>query len=108
MRGCQQNIGIAWIHDHVGNAGVLADLDEAGPILAAIGGFVEAAITAAFPQGSRGGDINNVAIARVDENFRNVLGLAQAHVVPGAAAILALVHAVTIGDAALIVVLAGA
>ncbi len=106
--GGQQNIGIARVHDHVGNAGVFADLDETGPVLAAISGFVEAAIAAALPQGSGGRDVNHVAIARVDENFGNVLGLAQAHVVPGTSAIFAFVHAVAIGDAALIVILAGA
>ena len=93
----------------VGAAGVLADLDQAlRPRLAAVGGLIQAALAAALPQRPRRRDVDHVGIARVHHDARDVLGSLQPHVAPGPAAVFALVDAVAVGDAALIVVLAGA
>ena len=109
VRGGQQDVGILGIHDHVGAAGVFADFDEAlRPCLAAIGGFVEAALAAAFPERPRRRDVDHIRIARVHHDTRDVLGCLEAHVLPGAAGVFALVDAIAKGDAALVVVFAGA
>src|SRR5262249_48228213 len=60
------------------------------------------------PQRPLGGDVNDVGVARVDEDAGQVLGVAQADVLPGGAAVGALVKAVAEADAALRLVLAAA
>src|SRR5439155_8674583 len=108
VRGSEQNIRIARVHDQIGHAGVFANLDETGPVLATVGGLVKTAIAAALPKRAGHRGVDDAGVARIDQDARDVLGLAQAHIAPGAAAILALIDAVPVGDAALVVVLAGA
>ena len=79
-----------------------------GPGLAAVGGLVQAALAAALPERARGRDVHDVGIARVHHDARDVLGELEAHVAEGASAVFALIDAVAVGDAALVVVLAGA
>ena len=78
------------------------------PGLAAVGGLVEAALAAALPQRAGRGHVDHVGIARVHHDAGDVLGELEADVAEGAAAVFALVDAVAVGDAALVVVLAGA
>src|ERR1039457_719022 len=88
VRGGQQDVGIARVHDHIGHAGVIAHFDEAGrPGLAAIGGLVEAALAAAFPEWTGGGHVDHVGVAWVDGDAGDMFTLAQAHVAPGAAGV---------------------
>src|SRR5262249_44756736 len=101
--------GIARVHEDVRAAGVLADLDEAlRPRLPAVGGLEQAAVAAALPQRTGRCHVYDVRIFGVDHDARDMLGLLQSHIAPGAAAVLALVDAIAVGDAALIVVLAAA
>src|ERR1019366_9766877 len=109
MGGGQQDIGIARVHDDIAAAGVVADFDEArGPGLAAIGGLIQTAFAAALPQGTGGGHVHHVGIARIHHDAGDVFGELQPHVVEGEPAVLALIDAVAIGNAALVIVLAGA
>src|SRR5579872_2379630 len=109
MRGGQQNVGIGGVHDHVGAAGVVVDLDEAGrPGLAAVGGFIEAALTAALPERTGRRHVNHVGIARIDHDAGDVLGVLEAYIAPGAAGVFTFVNTVAIGDTPLVIVLAGA
>ena len=78
------------------------------PGLAAVGGLVEAAVAAGAPQRSLGGDVDDVRVARIDDDLADVLGVLQADVLPADAAVARAVDAVAVADAALGVVLAGA
>ena len=106
--GGEQHVGVARIEDDVGDAGVLADGQHLLPGLAAVGGLVQAAVAARPPERSLGGDVDDVGVARVDDDLADVLGLLQAHVLPDLAAVVGAVDAVAVADAALAVVLAGA
>src|SRR5262249_52237830 len=55
-----------------------------------------------------GGDVDGAGVARVEEDLADVLGLLQADLVPGLAAVDGFVDAVAVADRALAVVLAGA
>src|SRR5262249_5322908 len=106
--GRDQYVGVARVLHHVGDAGVLADLQHALPRLAAVGGLVPAAVAARPPQRPLGGDVDHVRVARVDEDLADVLGLLQADLLPRLAGVVGAVHAVAVADGALAVVLAGA
>ena len=83
-----------------GDAGVLVDLERDRPGGAAIRRLVEPAFAAGRPERPFGGDVDDVRVARVDEDARDVLGLAQTHVRPRLAAVQALVDAVADADVA--------
>ena len=68
------------------------------PGLAAVGGLVEAAVAARRPQRALRGDVDRVAVLRVDDDAADVLGALEADVRPRPAAVLALVDAVAVAD----------
>ncbi len=100
----QQDIGITRVEHHIGDAGVLADGQDSLPGLAAVGGFVQAAIAARPPERTLGRHVDSVRIAGIEDDAGDVLRLFQPHVLPGFAAIVGAVDAVAIGDATLAVV----
>ena len=93
---------------HVADAGVLGDREHRRPGLAAVGRLVEAAVAAGRPERALRRDVDGVRVLRVDQDLADVLGALEADVLPALAAVLALVDAVAVADAALAVVLAGA
>jgi hypothetical protein len=103
-----ENVGIAWIHEDLGDTGVFTDSEDSFPSQAAIGGFVEAAIAAGRPEGALGGDVNDFGIARVNKNPLDVFGMFEAGARPGFAAVGAFVNAIAKADAAQGLVLARA
>ncbi len=103
-----EHVGTLRIHHQVGDAGVLADREDGLPRLAAVGGLVEAAIAARRPERPDRGHVDHVRVARIDDDVLDVLGVLEPHALPGLAGIRRLVDAVAEGDAALVVVLAGA
>src|SRR5260370_37194668 len=103
-----ENVRATWIEDHIGDAGVVADIKNALPGFAAVGSFVKAPVASRTPQRSLASDINRVRIARVDDNLADVLRSFEANVFPTLSAVLRAVDAVAVSDAALTVVLAGA
>ena len=78
------------------------------PGLAAVGRLVEAALAAGGPERSLRGDVDDVRVARIDDDLGDVLGLLEAHVRPALAAVEAAVDAVAVADVAAADVLAGA
>src|SRR5262249_52544125 len=97
MRSGEENVGIARVHDHVGAAGVVADFNQTpGPRLAAVDRLVETALTAALPQRAGRGDVDDVGIARIDHDARDVLGELESGVAERAPAILALVDSIAV------------
>ena len=108
MRHGEQHVGIVRIDRDVADAGVLADLEDLRPGVAAVGGLVEAAIAAGRPQRAIGRDEHDVRIARIDDDAADVLGGLEPEVPPRAAGIVAAIDAVAVADAALVVGLAGA
>ncbi len=107
-RGGEQHVGIARVHDDVAHARVLADREHGRPGLAAVRRLVEAAVAAGRPERALRRDVDGVAVLRVDQDPADVLGALEPHVLPALAAVLALVDAVAVADAALRVVLAAA
>src|SRR5262249_52955126 len=100
------DIGVRRIERDVSDAGVFADAQDGLPRLAAVGGFVKAAIAARRPQRTLRGDVDDFAIARVDHYAANVFGFFQADLAEAASAVFGLVDSVAIADAALAVALA--
>src|SRR5262249_31476430 len=106
--GGEHHVGVVRRLGNVGSAGVFADGEDGLPGLAAVGGFVEAAVAAGAPERTLRSDEDYVGIAGIDENPADVLALFESHVTPGFAAVVGAVDAVSIADAALGVVFAGA
>src|SRR5207253_7121363 len=92
----------------VGDAGVFADVEDLLPELAAVGGLVEAAVATGRPERALRGDVDDIAVARIDDDLADVLGFGEADVLPRLAAVVGAVDAVAIADATLAVVLAAA
>ncbi len=103
-----EDVGVLRIHRDVGDAGVGADRQHRLPRLAAVGRLVEAAVAAGAPQRADGADVDDVGVARIDEDVLDVLGVLEPHARPRLAGIGRLVDAVAEADAALVVVLARA
>src|SRR5690349_23755055 len=107
--GCGiDGFGVVGIDGDIGKAGVLADVQNFLPSFAAIGGAVEPAISSRRPEGSLGRNKNCIAIFRTDGNAPDMLGMLQSHIGPALASVFRLVNAITVIDAALGIVLAGA
>src|SRR5262249_10541204 len=90
--GVEQDVRVARGEDDVGHAGGRAGGDDLLPGLAAVGGLVEAAVPAGGPERALGGDVDDVGVARVDEDAADVLGALQADVAPGLAAVVGAVE----------------
>jgi len=101
-----EHVGIAWINHDVGYAGVVADREDLVPGPAAVGRFVKTAIAAGSPERTLCGDVDDVAIARIDDDAPDMFGALQTNLLPRFAGVDRLVNAVTVADAALAVVFA--
>ena len=108
MRHRQQHVGVGRIHRDIADAGVLADLEDLRPVLAAVDRLVEPAVAARRPQRTVGGREHDVRIARIDDDAADVLGGLEAQIPPRAAGVVAAIDAVAVADAALVVGLAAA
>src|SRR5262245_27846578 len=100
------HIRVSRVEHEVGHARVLADGEDALPGLAAVARLVQPTVPARPPEWALSGDVDDVGIARVDDDLPDVLRLFQAHVLPRLAAVVRAVNAVAVPDAALAVVLA--
>src|SRR5262249_36855603 len=61
-----EDVGVPAVHDEVGDAGVLAHVEDPLPALAAVGRLVEAAVAPSGPQRPLGGDVDGLSVPRVD------------------------------------------
>jgi len=103
-----QDGGVAGVHDHVHDAGVLVDLQDQLPGLASVVGPVEPAVAPGTPEGAHGGHVDDIPVGRMYQDLADVHRLLQADVLPVLAAVSGAVDSVAVGDAALAVVLARA
>ncbi len=85
--GADQLIGINRIHDKVSRTGSLVVVEHFGPGLAAVGGFVHAAVWAIAPRHADGRHVDGVRISGVNDNAVDVLGLFQANQLEGFSAV---------------------
>ena len=98
-RAGEQDVRVLRIHGERRAAGrQVRALQDQAPGLAAVGRLVEAAVGAVAPQLARHADVDDVAVAGIDQNFGDVLGVRQAHVGPGLAAVGGLVDPVADRD----------
>ena len=98
IRRRDHDVRVPRIDDHVSHAGVLADLEDLLPRLAAVGRFVKTAISTRRPERPLRGHVDDVAVFRMNDDAPDVFGVLEAHVLPRLASVLRLVHAVAIGD----------
>src|ERR1043165_641779 len=103
-----ERVWIVGIDHDVGDACVLADVENVLPRLAAVGSLEQTALAARSPQRTLRGHIDDVRVFRIDGDAADVLGSFETDVFPTAAAVVRLVNTVTIGNAALAVVLPSA
>src|SRR6185437_4811930 len=73
--------------------GVVVDEEDLGPVLAAVGGLVDAALGVGGEQMAEGGGVHDVGILRVHNDPTDDVGRAQADEAPVLAAVGGLVHA---------------
>src|SRR5579884_370459 len=106
--GRVERIGIVRVHAQVHGAGAVALEEDLLPRLAAIRGLVDAALRVGAPDVAERGHIDDVRIRRIDLDAGNVLGGFQTDVLPGLAAVRALVDTISCGDVAADVALAHA
>src|SRR5258706_9056689 len=85
---------------------MLTDRQHILPRLAAVRGFEHAAVPARRPERALRGYVDDIRIARVDHNARDVLRVLEPQIAPRAAAVIRPVDAVSVAHAALAVVLA--
>ena len=77
-----KHFGIAGIHMYFIEACVVRDMEHPTPILATVGGLVNAAVSAWAPNRTIGSNPHNVRIRGVHGNHANVFGIFEAHVRP--------------------------
>src|SRR5262249_1484328 len=104
----EQRLGVGRVHLQVDDARVVVDGEHLGPVLAAVGRLVDAALLAGPVQPPERPDVDDVGVLRVNGEFADLESLLQPHVLPGLAAVGGLVDAVAVGDGVARVVLAGA
>ncbi len=102
------DVRIARIERDVVHAGPLLAGEDLGPRLTAVGGLEQSAVPALGPERALCGDVDDLGVARIDDDAPDVLGVLEAHVLPRAAGVLRLVDAVAPAHRALCVVLARA
>src|SRR5262249_59956753 len=66
--GDQQRLGVGRVHPQVDDAGLVIDVEDALPRLAAVGRLVQAALLAGAVQPAQGADVDDVRAGRVDED----------------------------------------
>ncbi len=95
---CVDRVGVGGVELGRGHARVLGDREDERPGLAAVGRPIKAALAARGPERALGRDEDDVRVARVDQYPPDVLGLGEAHVRPGLAAVRAPIDAVAEAD----------
>jgi hypothetical protein len=96
----EENVGIAWIKSDIDAARVLVLVEDLVPGLAAVEGAENAAFRVRAVGMAERGDERDIRITRIDDDFADGAGVAQADVLPGFAAVQCLVDAVALRDVA--------
>ena len=93
-------IRVAGVKVHLVDPGVVTATQDLVPGIAAVGGFVQAAVATAGPERSLGRHVNRVGVLGVYPDHADMFRLLQAHIGPGLATIQALVDTVAVTDVA--------
>src|SRR5262249_23710215 len=89
-----EDVWVAAVHDEIGRPGLVIDVQNLLPGLAAIGRLEDAALFVGREQVAQRRDVDDVRVDRVDDDASDVLAVLQAHVLPGAAGVGRFVNAV--------------
>ena len=100
-----EDVGVRRVDDDVGDAGVLADGEHRLPRLPAVSRLVKSAIAARRPKRPLRRNVDDIGVARIDDDLRDVLGLFQPDVLPALPAVDRFVNPVPHRHRALAVVL---
>src|SRR5262249_54470064 len=106
--GDVERVRLGRVHDDVNHAGLVIDVVDLLPGLAAVGGLEQAALRVGAVEAAQRADVDGVRVLGVDHNLADLEGLLEAHVLPGLAAVGGLVDAVAPGNRVARVGLAGA
>ncbi len=82
-----EHAGVVHVHRQFDTAGLVADIQDFSPGLAAVGGFIDAAFGGFAIQGALGGYEHRVGVFGVDGDAGNMLGAFQPHFLPGFAGV---------------------
>ena len=95
---CIDDIGVFRVKFDIGNTGILINLENKCPVDTAIRRFVQTTVTAWGPQGAFCSNVDHIAVARIDHDFANMLGLFQTHIGPVFSGIGAFINTITPAD----------
>ena len=84
VRGREERARVRRVHDQVDGAGVVVDVQDLLPRVAAVGGAVDAPLRVGPPQVADRRHVSHVRIPRVDLNARDVVRVGQPQVRPRA------------------------
>ena len=98
--GRVEHFGVPPVDDQVGGAGAGAHEEDPFPGVPPVGGAEHAALFVVAVGMAERGHIDQVRVHRVDADAGDRLGVGEAHMPPGLAAVAAPVHPVALGDAA--------
>src|SRR5262245_8501000 len=104
----EDRVGAARLKLNIDDAGLVVDVEDLLPGLAAIDGLEQAAFFAGTPQPSERADIHDVGVGGIDRDLADLERVPQSHVRPRLAAIAGLVDAIAPRNAVAGVGLAGA
>jgi len=94
----QQSVGTIGCNGEIGDANFRALVEDFRPMVAAIGGLIDAALVIGTVRMSKRADVNDVCILRIDDNTADLTRVAQADILPAHAAIGGAVHSVAGGE----------
>src|SRR5204862_4044963 len=97
-QGGQESVRLGRVYDEVDDAGAVVLVQDLVPGLAAVARLVDAAVLVGAVQAAEGADVDGVRVLRVDDDLADLVGLLEADVRPGLAAVGALVDAVAVRD----------
>ena len=94
------NSTCGWLgrHGDVGDAHVGALIEHALPVIAAVGGLVDAALVVGPVGVAQHADVQGLCIRRVNENAADLARIVEADVLPGCSSVVAAIHAVAGGE----------
>src|SRR5215831_10381940 len=99
--GRVKNVRIRRIQDYIIHACVLTDGQYGLPGLAAVRRFVEAAVSAWSPERSRGRDVHDLRVSRINDYAADVLRFLQPEIFPTLSAVIRAIDSIAVADAAL-------
>ena len=96
-KGSINNTRVGRVNAQINRPRLVAAEQHLIPRLAAVGGFINAALWVRAKGMAEGGYIHNVGVGGVNTNFGDVAGIGQPHVAPALAGVGGFVHPVAVG-----------